>query len=208
MQVEVADGGLAARTRPEARAQGYHDFANFIASDPELSIYRRFGSLAARNLLYLEAELQLLECQLEDLEREDEEFLAGNASLEDKAKLQDALWRWERFKEQAMAGPTCDARQVKRMEIVMNLRRLMEQYGLFTPYSPSPSYNKILTFLPQKKHYFAVARSSRWSSRQELPSLPSAAGFSMCAHFVAVAITCLTTPTISWLCTSRRSLTG
>jgi hypothetical protein len=45
---------------PKEFLDGYVDFAEFVASDGQLSIFTQFGSLAARNLLYLEAELQLL----------------------------------------------------------------------------------------------------------------------------------------------------
>lgn len=40
---------------PKEFLDEYVDFAEFIASNDQLSIFRQFRSLAARNLLYLEA---------------------------------------------------------------------------------------------------------------------------------------------------------
>jgi hypothetical protein len=49
-RIETAYGGTE-------HLGGYVDFSGLIASDYSLSIYGKFGSLAAWNLLYLEAEL-------------------------------------------------------------------------------------------------------------------------------------------------------
>ncbi|KAF2124044.1 hypothetical protein P153DRAFT_391077 [Dothidotthia symphoricarpi CBS 119687] len=46
-------------------------FADFLASDPELLVFRRFDLLNARALLYLQSELMTLEVQLLELDKED-----------------------------------------------------------------------------------------------------------------------------------------
>jgi hypothetical protein len=53
--------------------KGYPSLAAFIASDRDKStaIYRRFDRLSARNLLYLESELQELEERQDALDAED-----------------------------------------------------------------------------------------------------------------------------------------
>lgn len=51
----------------------YPSLAFIIASDPDHStvIYRRFDRLSARNLLYLQAELVILEKKQDELDRQD-----------------------------------------------------------------------------------------------------------------------------------------
>ncbi|KAF8253798.1 hypothetical protein K440DRAFT_618275 [Wilcoxina mikolae CBS 423.85] len=50
---------------------GYSSFAAFIATDPELSVYRTFQRITSRNLLYLQSELRMLEDELDQLDKED-----------------------------------------------------------------------------------------------------------------------------------------
>lgn len=47
---------------------GYRGFSAFLASDNDFLIFRRFGSVNARLLLYLQDEIAVLEKELEDLE--------------------------------------------------------------------------------------------------------------------------------------------
>ena len=54
-----------------ARLDGYPPFAQFIATDGDAAIYRRYKQLSARNLLYLQSELFELEEKLQQLDRED-----------------------------------------------------------------------------------------------------------------------------------------
>jgi hypothetical protein len=62
--VEVAN-------RPKEYLEGFADFSHYIVSDNSLSIYRRFRTLGARNLLYLQAELQQIEEQLHEIDERD-----------------------------------------------------------------------------------------------------------------------------------------
>ncbi|MCJ1452195.1 hypothetical protein MMC28_002537 [Mycoblastus sanguinarius] len=50
---------------------GYPQLSSVMATHPEIAIFRTFGSLNTRNLLYLQAELVHLEKELSDIERED-----------------------------------------------------------------------------------------------------------------------------------------
>jgi len=45
--------------------RGYNTLAFFIARFPEYSIYRKFGALSAKRLLFMQAELSHLERELE-----------------------------------------------------------------------------------------------------------------------------------------------
>jgi hypothetical protein len=47
---------------------GYRGFSTFLASDNDLLIFRRFGALNARLLLFLQDEIVVLEKALEQLE--------------------------------------------------------------------------------------------------------------------------------------------
>ena len=46
---------------PPAKLEGYPSFAQFIARDGDAAIFRKYAQLSARNLLYLQSELYVLE---------------------------------------------------------------------------------------------------------------------------------------------------
>ena len=50
---------------------GYPKLASLIGQKPEAAIFRRFSNLNTENLLYLQAELTLLEQELKDIVDED-----------------------------------------------------------------------------------------------------------------------------------------
>jgi hypothetical protein len=58
---------LRKRSKPWKEV-GYRGFSAFLASDNDFLIFRRFGSVNARLLLYLQDEIAVLEKDLEDLE--------------------------------------------------------------------------------------------------------------------------------------------
>ena len=76
--------------------EGYVELAEFIESDAQLSIWRRYDTLAARNLLYLEAELQLIQFKLQKLDREDLKIIR-NSTGDVKASTDAAGRCWEVF---------------------------------------------------------------------------------------------------------------
>jgi hypothetical protein len=106
---------------------GYVDFSEFIASDYSLSIYRKFGSLGARNLLYLQAELQLLQFQLGALDDADKDILRQTENNLEKARTENANRSWDDLKQQAAEG---DVRQAEKLSMIYKLRRLMKEYGM------------------------------------------------------------------------------
>ena len=60
---------------------GYPRLAERISCKPETGIYRRFDALNARRLLYLQAELCVLEKRLRDIEIQDNNSKNGREAL-------------------------------------------------------------------------------------------------------------------------------
>ena len=81
-----------------ARLEGYPSYADFISKDREAAIYRKFGNLSARSLLYMQGELHELEQQLEDFDSEDLRDI-DNKDAQKSARI------WESFaKDQSEAA--------------------------------------------------------------------------------------------------------
>ena len=88
----ASDVDLQAMSAPTRRLEGYPTFAAFIAKDKDAAIYRRFETLSARNLLYLQSELHDLEGQLEELDRKDAKDI-------DDLNAQRAAREWTHYKK-------------------------------------------------------------------------------------------------------------
>ncbi|MCJ1388660.1 hypothetical protein MMC18_001509 [Xylographa bjoerkii] len=101
--MSIANTDVEAKKSPTEFLEGYTDFAQYIASDEELSIYRRFGSLGARNILYLQAELQVLEAELQRLDDEDKTLGQSNSGGT-KKQTDFAARAWESFQQQSPYG--------------------------------------------------------------------------------------------------------
>jgi hypothetical protein len=115
---------MEAKQKPKENLEGYEDFSKYIASDAELSIYHCFVALGARNLLYLQAELQVLEAQLQKLDDEDREKIETSLGNRKTDILRDAK-SWESFHQQSQQ----EGRQRSKMAIVLKLRGVMKEYG-------------------------------------------------------------------------------
>ncbi|PHH87375.1 hypothetical protein CDD83_8962 [Cordyceps sp. RAO-2017] len=107
-------GGL-----PSERKEGFADVARWVAldNDHETFIYRRFNELAARNLLYMQAELLVLEKQLDELDRRD--------ANSDDMDLKDAIRTWETLSQQYDNGGE-EARV--RMDLIVRTRAKLKEY--------------------------------------------------------------------------------
>mgnify|MGYP004501185465 CR=1 FL=1 len=68
---------------------GYRGFSAFLASDDDFLIFRRFGALNARLLLYLQDEIVVLEERLRDLE--ERHAAPGAADIHNGSFRQEAL---------------------------------------------------------------------------------------------------------------------
>ena len=53
------------------RVEGYPRLAGLLSAKPQTAIFRRFGELNVRNLLYLQAELTVMEHELHEITLED-----------------------------------------------------------------------------------------------------------------------------------------
>ena len=56
---------------PPVRLNGFPSLAHFIGGDSSEAIFRRFGDLSARNLLYLQSELHQLQAELREYDKDD-----------------------------------------------------------------------------------------------------------------------------------------
>lgn len=99
--------------KASADEKGYPSVAAFIASSPDLAVFRKFGQLNARNLLYLQTELIVLESKLEALDRED----LTNAGEVD----------WRRSWESVLRGQKED--DDRRRKLVSDIREKLKEYS-------------------------------------------------------------------------------
>ncbi|KAL9032127.1 MAG: hypothetical protein Q9180_006684 [Flavoplaca navasiana] len=70
---------------------GYPRLAHLMGSDPALAIFRRYGSLNAQNLLYMQAEINELQRELQEIALEDR--VSGH---EEKERYSREWWRLAR----------------------------------------------------------------------------------------------------------------
>ncbi|KAL8668306.1 MAG: hypothetical protein Q9168_007064 [Polycauliona sp. 1 TL-2023] len=107
-------------TAPQPRLPGYPSFAHFIAQDGDAAIYRKYESLSARNLLYLQSELHELEGELEVLDAADvkDKDLDG-----DEARKIARLWHH-------YAGDE-NERAVRHRELQGRIRVKIKEYQIF-----------------------------------------------------------------------------
>lgn len=103
-------------TEADSPFSGYATFASFLASDPELSIFRGFQQLSSRNLLYLQSELLELENQLKEFDQDDAQKADLDVMLLSKC--------WEVFSARAQEQP----REAERMEVISRIRTLTKEY--------------------------------------------------------------------------------
>ena len=100
--------------------EGYSRLASMMGGHPETAIFRRFGSLNALNLLYLQAELTNLENSLHKQADAD----AGSGHFERSLYARD----WQSLSESATAEDGNDPTQWNTMLIIRD--KLDEYSGL------------------------------------------------------------------------------
>ena len=100
---------------------GFAGVASFIANDKEhsSSVYRRYEKLAARNLLYLQAELRELEVQLDEFDRED-----ARGEVEEIELAMD----WQALRAQAEAKRDSSSKEARRKKVIYKLRAKIKEY--------------------------------------------------------------------------------
>lgn len=118
--------------------EGYDKLASLMGDHPELATFRRFASLNAKNLLYLQAELTYLESKLRRLAHEDhvssdeqKKLYAGDwyflmTSYEDDESEQWSVMLKAREKLKEYSGSLVDDVFDKSSLLVFSLRRLLK----------------------------------------------------------------------------------
>lgn len=131
------ESDIEADVVPLEHQEGYADFAEFLTSDPELAIFRRYDTLATKNLLYLGAEMQLLELQLRTLDEEEVKITKEGTSDMEKISIDATARCWEVLLQQSERG---DSRASRRLEMIYKLRKTTKEYGEWTGlYEGSPT---------------------------------------------------------------------
>lgn len=73
------------------RLDGFPSLAHFISEDSDVAIFRKSDELGARNLLYLQSNLNQLEAQLKGLDAEDTTCAPGNSEVRKSARAYESL---------------------------------------------------------------------------------------------------------------------
>lgn len=107
----------------EHGAPGFAHFAEFLASDPDLQIYRRFDRLSSRNIAYFQSELAALEAEIQQLDAEDRKEAESKPHGWLDKNLSSRCW--ESQQSNSKEGIETDVRRVQLME---KLRVLMAEY--------------------------------------------------------------------------------
>lgn len=99
--------------------RGYSQLAEYIGKYPESGIFRRFGSLNAKNTLYYQAELQYLEKKLLEIENRDYNMSIRQPGLHDCT----VDWHW-------LGGEQRDREKEEQLEIVTKIRKILPMYSM------------------------------------------------------------------------------
>jgi len=113
---------------PEPQRQyleGFPSLSALLSSDPDLQVYRRFNRLAARNLLYLQAEILDLESRLKEFDAEDVEIANAEDDEGDWMEVKLNARCWEVFRERAEQG---EEKEKERMKLIRELRERLAEY--------------------------------------------------------------------------------
>ena len=121
--------------RPKEYLEGFAELAEFIASDNDILLFRKFGALGARNLLYLQAELQELEARLKRIDEEDLREIANTKDISEKMDVDRGARDWDFMTREACDG---NGRQAKKMKLILEIRRVIKEYRNCLHVCPSP----------------------------------------------------------------------
>ena len=149
---------VRALTGSKKPSHNYHTLASLVGGQPGLAILRRFGSLNARNLLYLQAELSELEVQLHLLEKNDQ-----SSNDADRRHFQ---WHASRMK----------ATNSEQWQKVLQIRDKLREYSMGWDYQMKALANSALDdVLLQQRSLFDLPKAAsadlkllrEWLHRQE-----------------------------------------
>jgi hypothetical protein len=98
---------------------GYPKLAGRMAIIPETAMFRRFGALNARNLLYLQSDLMIMKEKLLELEKRDSMSSDGKRSV----YALDHYW---------MSSATIERDgDVRQKELMDQIREMLKEYSMF-----------------------------------------------------------------------------
>ena len=100
------------------QTSGYAQAANFIATDKELAVYRRFDSTAARVLLVMQSKILLKQRRLDTL---DEEDAKEDANDPDEKRFLSSATIYEELQER-------DPRDEEKYKLLGELKRELKEY--------------------------------------------------------------------------------
>ena len=101
---------------------GYAKLSQSVTLDNDLSMFRRFGALNIRNILYLQSELQTLELKLSNLDKDNNDIMKGNAVWG-----QSRSWYWASKSQGAQdAG---GEHEEGYWDLVLKIRSLLDRYS-------------------------------------------------------------------------------
>lgn len=98
------------------RVTGYAQVADFIATDKELAVYRRFDRTAARLLLQLQSEILSFQTALDAIDQDD-------ASDQDEKRQLAAATISQELPQHLQS-----ARDIEKQRIYTELRKLVKEY--------------------------------------------------------------------------------
>jgi hypothetical protein len=102
--------------------KGYPKLAGRMGMMPEIAMFRRFGALNARNLLYLQNDLMMLEARLKKVEAADQASDSGRK----KRYAFNAFWL--STANVKVDGQLRDGDTVQR-DLILEMRTLLNQYS-------------------------------------------------------------------------------
>lgn len=111
-------------TNPHAElVKGYPKFSGRMGLMPTAAMFRRFGSLNARNLLYYQAELIGLEQRLIHIEQQDSTNSTGR-----KAEYAVDYWYLMTSNRATSEGELRDG-DTQQLDLVLHMRELLKEYS-------------------------------------------------------------------------------
>ena len=99
---------------------GFAEVSAFISLDKEGGLYRRFRQLSARNILYLQSEIAILEHRLEACDQAD----AAVTDFEERMMVNQCAVDWQILKQHSRTND----RAKERIDLITNLRPMMKTY--------------------------------------------------------------------------------
>jgi hypothetical protein len=115
---------------------GYPQLAAYLNSDPDFTIFRRFGFLQNRLLLYRQAELEALQLELHHLDRDDDEK-DRNPRFPENPRLY--WWQWDTNHPETQSRISIRVRLMDKIE-----EKLMKYSKTLLLTHPAPLYVNIL----------------------------------------------------------------